>query len=189
MAFLSKDEIESLGFKSVGHQVQISDKASIYGAEHISIGDYSRIDDFCILSAGEGGITIGRNVHISCYVSIIGRALINIDDFSGISGRSSIYSSSDDFSGRFLTGPTVGTEFTNVRHLPVNVGRHSIVGAGCILLPGVTLGEGVAIGALSLVINDCAAFGIYLGSPARWVKERRQELLEKEKEFLKKNRT
>ena len=51
-----------------------------------------------------------------------------------------------------MTNPTVPSEFTNVHHAEVNIGRHVIkIGAGSIVLPGVTLEEGVAVGVLSLI--------------------------------------
>ena len=85
-----------------------------------------------------------------------------------------------------MTNPIIPTEFTRVTHGDVNIGRHVIIGSGAIILPTVTIEEGVAIGALSLVKKNCTAFGIYLGSPAKRISERKQDLLELEKAFLKK---
>ena len=184
MAILSRIELDALGFRSVGDNVHISDRASFYGAGRISIGNNTRIDDFCVLSAGEGGIFIGEYVHISVYASLIGSAEIVISDFCRVSSRSSIYSSSDDYSGNFMTNPTVPIEYTNVDHADVFLGRHVLVGSGSIILPGVTLEEGVAVGALSLVNRNCEAFGIYAGNPARRIKERKRDLLDLEKRFL-----
>ena len=64
MAIYTDAELSELGLRHFGKNVKLSTKASIYGAEHISIGDNARIDDFVVLSAGPGGISIGRNVHI-----------------------------------------------------------------------------------------------------------------------------
>ena len=47
----TESELRSAGFKSVGKNVQISNRASIYGVENISIGDNVRIDDFATLIA------------------------------------------------------------------------------------------------------------------------------------------
>ena len=52
MGFYSKEQLEKIGFKSLGENVLISDKTSIYSPENISIGNDVRIDDFSILSAG-----------------------------------------------------------------------------------------------------------------------------------------
>lgn len=184
MAMLPRDVIESMGFVSVGQNVQISDKASIYGIDRIVIGNNVRIDDFCVLSAGIGGIDIGSYVHIAVYTSIIGAGKVTISDFCNLSSRVSIYSSNDDYSGETMTNPTVADEYKNVKHAPVYLGKHVIVGSGTVILPGLRLGEGVAVGALSLVTKNCKAFGFYAGNPARFIKERKRNLLEVEKRFL-----
>ncbi|WP_114700217.1 acyltransferase [Psychrobacter proteolyticus] len=183
MAFLGKEQIASMGFRSVGENTLLSDKASYYNCKNISIGSNTRIDDFCVLSAGEGGIEIGQHVHIAIGVSIIGTGKVILEDFVGLSSRVSVYSSNDDYSGMFMTGPTIPVEFTNVTNGPVTIGKHSIVGSGTVILPNIVIKEGVAIGALSLVTKDCDEFGIYMGTPAKKIKERKRDLLELEKSY------
>jgi len=189
MAWLSPDELAFMGFASIGKNVLISEKASLYNCSRISIGNNVRIDDFCVLSAGAGGIFIGKYVHIAVYSSLMGAGKITMSDFSGISSRVSIYSSNDDYSGATMTNPTVSSLYTGVTHADVTLGRHVIVGAGCVILPGVTLHEGVAVGALSLINEDCNAFGIYIGAPARHIGSRKKDLLEKERLLLQEERT
>jgi len=184
VALLSRSEIDKLGFISVGKNISISDKVSIYGAGRIKIGDNVRIDDFCVISAGKDGVEIGSNIHIAVYTLLIGAGKIVVSDFSNLSSRVSIYSSSDDYSGATMTNPTIPDDFKNVDHAPVFVGRHVIIGSGSVVLPGVRIEEGAAIGALSLVNHDCDKFGVYAGSPARKIKERKRDLLELEKRFL-----
>jgi galactoside O-acetyltransferase len=58
------------------------------------------------------------------------------------------------------------------------------VGSGSVLLPGVAVGEGCAIGALSLVKDELPAWTICAGMPARPIKERRKDLLRLEQAFL-----
>jgi acetyltransferase-like isoleucine patch superfamily enzyme len=187
MAMLSQEEIEQMGFASVGKKVQISDRASFFGASRISIGSNVRIDDFCVLSAGVGGISIGQHVHIAVYSSMIGAGEITLSDFCNISSRVSIYSSNDDYSGATMTNPTVPNEYTGVTHADVFLGRHVIVGSGSVILTGSTLEEGVAVGALSLVIRNCKAFGIYAGIPVQRIGERKRDLLVIE-QLLKENK-
>jgi galactoside O-acetyltransferase len=180
MSFCSDEQIKEMDFASVGNNVLISDKSSIYNAPNIHIGNNVRIDDFTILSAGEGGIFIGNHVHIACYVSIIGRAKVILEDFCGISGRTSIYSSNDDYSGNFLTGPTIPEEYRNVTHAPVRIGRHVIIGVGCCILPGVSVGDGSAVGAYSLVNKDIDPGIIVVGIPARRMKKRSPNIFDLE---------
>jgi len=184
MAFLSEEKLKSLGLASCGKNVLISEKSSIYNAGKIKIGNNVRIDDFCVISAGHGGIELGNYVHIAVYVSILGAGKIRISDFVGCSARVAIYSSNDDYSGKYLTNPTVPVKYTNVEHKDVVIEKHVLVGAGSIILPGVTISEGASVGALSLVNQDLASYNIYAGSPIRKIKERSRDLLEKERELL-----
>lgn len=180
MAFLTRKQLAEVGFLCLGKNVLISEKASVFGASKIRIGRDVRIDDFCILSAGEQGICLGNYIHIACYTSLIGKASITLDDFSNLSSRVSIYSSNDDYSGNYMTNPMVPVEFTNVDHRPVRIGRHCIVGSGTVILPGVVMEEGSVVGALSLVTTNCDSYGIYAGVPARFINKRNKRLLERE---------
>lgn len=184
MAILSDSHLANLGLASYGSNVRISDKASIYGASRIHIGNNVRIDDFCVLSAGHGGIRIGSYVHIAVGSSLIGADSIVMEDFTTISSRVSLYSSSDDYSGGSMTNPMLPDSYKNVVNAPVRLGRHVIVGTGSVVLPGVYIKDGCAIGALSLVKENCDEFGIYVGAPARRIKERSRQLLNLEKLFF-----
>lgn len=177
-------DVESIGFKSVGKNVLISDKATIYNAKNIEIGDNVRIDDFCVISAGEGGIKIGNNVHIAVFCSLIGNGLITMGDFSGLSSRISIYSSTDDYSGNFMTNPTIDKKFTNVISGDVYIGKHTIIGSGTIILPNVKINDYSAVGALSLVNKDIGEFKIAIGVPAKEIKDRNKNIQILEDEFL-----
>ncbi len=183
MSFYSKDELKQIGFKSIGKDVLISSKASIYSPEKISIGDNVRIDDFCILS---GSIKIGSHIHISAGVYLYGgEAGIEIGNFSGISSKSIIYAVSDDFSGNYLVGSMISKRFRNIEEREVVIGTHVQIGANCVILPGVKLGEGIAVGASSLVNSSLEEWSINLGVPAKKIKEREKNMLKLEEEFLK----
>ena len=185
MAYLSQEELNKIGFASFGKEVYISDKVSIYNASKISIGSFVRIDDFCLLSAGEEGIEIGSYVHISCYACIMGQAKITIKDFVAISIKATILSSSSDFSGETLPMVQVFdfdksyTEIFSVINKPVLLETHTGIGAHTVVLPGVTVGKGTGVGANSVVYADLNEWGIYLGNPVRFVKKRSDEAYNK----------
>lgn len=184
MVFLTEQELSTIGFKSIGKGVCISPKASFHNPGNIVIGEHSRVDDFCVLSAGTGGIVIGKYVHISCYVSLIGRGMITLGDFVTVSHKVSIFSSNDDYSGEHLTNPTIPELYTNIDYGNVVLQKHVIVGTGTIVLPNVIIGIGTAIAALSLVKQDCGEFEIHGGIPAKKICERKHNLLKLEKKFL-----
>jgi len=183
MSFHSEDELRLMGFKSLGKNVLISDKASIYSPEEIEIGDYSRIDDFCVIS---GKVTIGRNVHVAVFCNVAGGEKgVTLEDFSGLAYGCHVFSQSDDYSGATLTNPTVPDQYKNEMKKPVVIGRHSIVGAKSLVFPGVTLGEGTSVGAQAMVTKSTDEWSVYVGSPAKRLKARKQDLLALEVMYLK----
>jgi len=183
-SFYNREELSQIGFKSVGDNVQVSRFASFYGVSRISIGNNVRIDDFCVLSTGTGGIQIGDFVHIAVFALLIGEGRITLEDFSCISSKAAVYSSNGDYSGEFLSNPTVPAKYTGVIHADVTLGRHALVCSGSLILPGVTIKEGAVVGALSLVNKDCEEYYIYKGNPAKKIVKRSREFLKLEKEFL-----
>ena len=186
-SFYSEGKLKQLGFKSIGKNVLISKKASFYGINRIQIGDNVRIDDFCFFSAGEGGIYLGNYIHISPFCSLVGKGRITLDDFSGLSSRVSIYSSSDDYSGKSLTNPTVPDKYKNVNHADVHLQKHVIVGAGSIILPGIVIGACSAIGALSFVTKNIGPNLIASGNPIKIIKKRKDKLLDLEWKLVNKS--
>ena len=183
-SFYSEDELKNLGLKSIGRGVLLSRYARIYSAELIEIGDNVRIDDFCILS---GKITFGKYIHVSAYTGFFaGSEGIEIQDYATISSGCMLYGLSDDYSGDYLTNSMIPNEFRNVRKAKLTVGKFSIVGTGCRIFPGVTIGEGTAVGAMSMVKKNLKAWTIYAGIPCREIRPRSREMLKYEEPLLEK---
>lgn len=174
-SFYTDNELKDIGFKEVGKNVLISRKASIYGSQHISIGDNTRIDDFCILS---GNISIGSNVHISAYCALYGaKAGIILKDYSGLSARCTLYAETDDFDGTALVGPMVEIQHRKLIVGCIEIEKYVQVGAGCVILPKVNIGEGASIGSMSLINKSLEPWSIYIGIPARKLRDRSKDLL------------
>ena len=182
MAYLADDALHAMGFAELGNNVKISDKAAIYGAEKIRIGDNSRIDDFCVVS---GRISMGRNVYIGplCLVAG-GEPGITFEDFTTLAYHAQVFSQSDDYSGATMTNPTVPSAYKSEIKEAVRLERHSIVGAGGIVGPGVTLAEGTSVGTGGVVLRSTEPWTIYAGVPAVKLKDRRRDLLSLEKNYL-----
>ncbi|MEY8716484.1 acyltransferase [Francisella philomiragia] len=182
--YYTPEELESLGLASYGTNVLISRKSSIYGASRIYIGSNVRIDDFCVLSAGSGGIYIHSYIHIGVYSSLIGEGKIVLGDYCNISSKVAIYSSNDDYSGEYMTNPLIPSRYSNVTCGNVIIGKHVIIGTNATILPEVVLSDGVCIGAYSLVKDNCEEFYVYVGIPAKKIKSRGKGLLNREKQFV-----
>ena len=182
MGYLSTEKLIALGLKSLGEKVMISDKASIHDPADIEIGDYSRIDDFCVIS---GKVTLGRNVTLTVFCNIAGGELgVTLQDFSSLGYGCQVFSQSDDYLGYSLTNPTVPDKYKKEKKAAVLIMRHSIVGACSVIFPGVTLEEGTAVGAMSLVTKSTEPWSVYYGIPAKRQRSRNRHLLEMEKAYL-----
>lgn len=181
-SFYLRDELCRLGFLSIGANVLISRKASIYSPDKISLGSNIRVDDYCILS---GAMTIGDYVHIAAYSAIYGGgAGVSIGSFVNISSRVTIYAVSDDFSGNSLTGPLIPDEYKDMIHKEVVIRNHVIIGATSVVLPGALLDEGSAFGTFSLINNTYPEWSVNVGIPCKTVKCRSRNLIELQQQFL-----
>jgi acetyltransferase-like isoleucine patch superfamily enzyme len=54
---------------------------------------------------------------------------------------------------------------------PIKIGRNVWIGFDCVVLPGVTIGEGSIVGARSVVASDVPPFTIVAGNPARVIRK------------------
>lgn len=184
--YYSEQELSQLGFASLGVDVKVSRNCSIIGAKNVRIGSHVRIDDYVVISAASGSLRLGSYIHIAAGAYLGCAGGITMADFTGISHGAKIYSASDDYSGGALTNPTVPNKYLNVYVGPVSLGRHAIIGAGSIVLPGARLGDGTAVGAMTLIKSgcQCAPWSIYFGTPARKVADRSKALLDAEASLL-----
>lgn len=181
-SFYSEKELMQIGFQSIGNNIMISRKSSIYSPDKIKIGNNVRIDDFCILS---GNIEIGNNIHIAAYSALYGgTAGIFLKDFVNISSRVCIYAVSDDFSGRYMTSPLIPEKYKNTINQSVTIERHVVIGTGSTILPGVCIREGSAIGAMSLCKNSTDKWTVYAGSPIKKIYERDKNILALERCYI-----
>lgn len=69
-------------------------------------------------------------------------------------------------------------------NMPVHIGKNCWLGAGVIVLPGVTIGDNTVIGAGSVVTKDIPSNVVAVGNPCRVLRE----INEHDKEYYFKNR-
>ncbi len=168
---MSENQAYNLAFKAVGRDVTIWPMAKIVRPEVIAIGDSVIIDDFVFMAGGRSTV-IGSFVHIAMHTTIAGGGDLTMEDFSGLSGGVRVYTGNEDYNGGSLTNPTVPPPYRKPERSFVRIGKHVIVGANSVILPGVTIGDGAAIGANCLVTKDCEPWTVYFGSPARPLRSR-----------------
>lgn len=69
-------------------------------------------------------------------------------------------------------------------NIPVHIGKNVWIGAGAVILPGVTIGNNTVIGAGSVVTKDIPANVVAVGNPCRVLRE----ISDHDKEYYYKNR-
>jgi len=148
---------------------------TIFNEQYISIGEDTLIGPGVALSAG---MVPGQECITNPVVSIGDRCLIGKG--SGIVGHFSITIGNDVWTGHhvYITDQNHGYEDVSVPiskqsqpERAVIIGDGSWLGHGSIILPGVTIGEHVVIGANSVVTRNIPSFSVAVGSPARVIRQ------------------
>lgn len=173
-AYLSRESLERLGFASLGEDVLIHPSCVLVGCERMRIGSHVRIDPFCVVTMS-ADLVIGDRVHVSAHASLLGGGGITIGDFACISHGTRVLSSSDNFSGGRICGPMVPPHHRHAVTGRIDIGRHAVLGASSVILPGGGLGEGATVGALSMVKTVLEPWTVNAGVPTRVVGRRDRE--------------
>lgn len=131
-----------IGIK-MGKNSAIHAKCYVSG-KNITIGNHSYLNKECIIDACHGRISIGNNV--------------------GVAYRCQLLTTNHDYSdGNKRTGKVSGADIV--------IEDGCWIGAGAIILPGVTIKNGAVVAAGSVVTKDCEENCLYAGNPARKIKE------------------
>ncbi|MCF8070547.1 MAG: hypothetical protein K9L30_18355 [Desulfobacterales bacterium] len=181
--FYTQNELTKISFKSIGEKVLIKKNVSMYFVENISIGNNVRIDDNTIIVASKKDVIIHDNVNMASNCYIAGSEGFEIFEFSTLAPGVMIFTGSDDYLGKKLTGATVPKEYTGGKHGKITIGKHCILGAGTVVLPDIVICDGVSVGTLSLVSSNLYSWRVYAGIPVKMITNRSKELLELEKQY------
>lgn len=115
-----------------------------------------------------GKVSIGNLTHIDRYSVLYGQGGLNIGEKCAIASGVIIYSQTNQYDAY----PELPVIEQGTRYSKVEIGNDVWIGAGAIILPGVTIGDHSVVGAGSVVTRDVEKASIVVGSPARLVKKR-----------------
>ena len=149
--------------------------AALFGERAIRVGRDTMIGPYVSLSAGMAPtqellsdriVEIGDRVLIGRNSSIVGHFHIAIEDdvFFG----PNVYVTDQNHAFDDLQTP-IGKQ--SMPEEPVRIGAGSWIGTNSVVLPGVTIGKHVAIGAGSVVTTDLPDNSVAVGSPARVIQQ------------------
>jgi len=181
--WLTDEELESAGFKKYGTNVKISSDARILSPENFECGNNVRIDALTMLT---GKISFGSYIHISPYCLLQGSGGgITLKDFAAFSGGVKAYTSDADYShGGSLTNPTIPQELKKSSNGPILLEEHVLIGANSVILPNTTLHQGSIFGSLSFIKGSYDGWNLYVGIPAKKIRERPKEKILKDASSL-----
>jgi len=115
----------------------------LFRSPNVHVGPGTVISYRCLFDTREG-VWIGKNV--------------------GIGARVSFQTSDHD-----MTDPNKRSGKPG--GAPIRVGDGARIATDSVILPGVTIGDGAVVGARSLVTRDCDPHTLYMGQPARKVRQ------------------
>lgn len=126
---------------AVGTGVRLRPPVVIYQPEGLSIGNHVDVGEFTHIRAS-GGVTIGDRVLIASHVVITSRA-----------------------------HPIAPPRFGVTEDAAVKIEDDVWIGAGAIILPGVTIGHGAIVAAGAVVTRQVAPMTVVAGVPAESIRE------------------
>ena len=176
--YLDENDLLDLGIGSVGHNVRVSEHATIVGLKNISLGNNIRIDSHVVILSKQGFLSVGDNVHIEPLSSIVAHFDVIIGSYCTISHGVRIFTASADYSGHYFTNVFPDSKFQKPKTGSIVLKDHVIIGGNSVVMPGVTMDEGAAIGALSFVRNSIEGWSIYAGNPLKRIGNRRKIIKE-----------
>jgi acetyltransferase-like isoleucine patch superfamily enzyme len=123
--------------KRVGASVRLRMPVTIYQPEQLALGSQIDVGEYVVIRAS-GGVTIGDRVLVASHAVITSRQ-----------------------------HPTALPRFGVTEDAPIAIEDDVWIGAGAIVLPGVTVGRGAVVAAGAVVTGDVEPFTIVGGVPAK----------------------
>jgi len=132
----------------------------------IRFGDKVTLNRYAFVQGGKGGVRLGDRVEINNFSIVNGEGGVDIGDDTLIGPGVRIIS----YQHRYARASTIRSQPVETK--PIRIGRDVWLGANCVILAGVTIGDGAVVAAGAVVREDVAPYVVVAGVPARKVKSR-----------------
>ncbi|RZK40529.1 MAG: acyltransferase [Pedobacter sp.] len=154
------------------------------GKNYLQIGDNNMLDCKVLFESGVGKVQMGNNNYIG-NSNIICRSSIVFEDNIFVAWGSYFYDHNSHSIDYKLREQDIQQQLIDFRSkkifiqnknwdvvgtAPIKICSNAWIGMNCIILKGVTIGEGAIVGAGSVVTKDVEAWTIVAGNPATLVK-------------------
>lgn len=141
------------------------------------IGEGCYIEPPLHANFGGGHVHFGKRIYANFNLTLVDDTHIYVGDYTMF--------------GPNVTVATAGhpilpelREKTVQFNMPVHIGKNCWIGAGAIILPGITIGDNVVVGAGSVVTKDLPSDVVAVGNPCRVMRE----INDRDKEYYFKDR-
>ena len=124
------------------------------------VGENCYVESPFYANFGGRHVHLGRNVYSNFGLTLVDDTHIYIGDYTMIGPNVTIATAGHPIDADLRR---VGLQY----NLPVRIGRNCWLGAGTVVLPGVTIGDNTVIGAGSVVTKDIPAGVVAVGNPCR----------------------
>jgi acetyltransferase-like isoleucine patch superfamily enzyme len=154
--------------RACGDGVVIEPGAVILHPENISLGDRVYVGHFAVLNGYHAGELVcgpGTWIGQHCLLHGAGGLVIGAEVGVGPGCRILTSTHSDPGPGEPIMGGPLDLA-------PVRIGDGSDLGCNAVILPGVTVGRGVQVGAGAVVREDLPDYSVAVGVPARILRRR-----------------
>lgn len=171
-------------FAAIGSNVSVGKSFTLLGGDCITIGDNVSFGGNCVLTAWKSykGEKLTPNIVI--------QSNCHFGEYNHITSTNEVYIDTGLLTGRWVTisdNSHGKTDFESLRLSPlerpiyskgaVRIGKNVWLGDKVTILPGVTIGDGVVVGANSVITKSIPSYSVVVGNPAHVIKiENKYEL-------------
>lgn len=137
------------------------------------IGEGCHIEPPLHSNWGGHHVHFGKNVYANFNLTLVDDTHIYVDDYTMLGPNVTLATAGHPIAPELREK---GYQF----NMPIHIGKNCWLGAGVIVLPGVTIGDNVVIGAGSVVTKDIPSNVVAVGNPCRVMRE----VSERDREYI-----
>ncbi|MBP3339057.1 MAG: sugar O-acetyltransferase [Lachnospiraceae bacterium] len=137
------------------------------------IGEGCHIEPPLHSNWGGHHVHFGKNVYANFNLTLVDDTHIYVDDYTMLGPNVTLATAGHPIAPELREK---GYQF----NMPIHIGKNCWLGAGVIVLPGVTIGDNVVNGAGSVVTKDIPSNVVAVGNPCRVMRE----VSERDREYI-----
>ena len=139
---------------------QVEERAAMLSQLFAEVGEGCYVESPFYANWGGHHVHLGKGVYANYGVTFVDDTHIYVGDYTMIGPNVTLVTAAHPIAPELRQK---GLQY----NLPVRIGRNCWLGAGVVVLPGVSIGDNTVIGAGSVVTRDIPANVVAVGSPCR----------------------